>query len=179
MLFSFLIQTLDRGKVVVGTTVSFNVHAHGFNHFELIAVAVNLKDLSLVFLEEPGDWEHELLSVWQTDIWIIVGNFEQTQIVGVMPLFKSANQVLWIPFSVSFLWQIFTEGLDVIVVTSHKDYAVGVDVLLELRLHHFSKCLFVDWVFFCWHLFALFIDGGRLFLWRLRNNEKYLLRSFV
>lgn len=53
--FTLVVEALDRVEVVVAAAVSFDVDAHGLQHFKLVASAVNFKDLSLVLLEEASD----------------------------------------------------------------------------------------------------------------------------
>ena len=54
-ILTLMVEALDRAEVVVTAAVSFDVDAHSFQHFKLVAGAVNFKDLSLILLEEAGD----------------------------------------------------------------------------------------------------------------------------
>ena len=53
MFLSFLVKFVDGWKVVVGSTISFDVDAHWLEHLKVLTIAILLKDLSLVLLEEP------------------------------------------------------------------------------------------------------------------------------
>ena len=53
MLLSFLVKFVDGRKVVVGSTISFDVDTHWLEHLKDLTIAILLKDLSLVLLEEP------------------------------------------------------------------------------------------------------------------------------
>ena len=53
MLLSFVVKTLHRAKIVIGTAVSFYINSHAFENFELVSVKVDLENLSLVLLEKP------------------------------------------------------------------------------------------------------------------------------
>jgi len=97
-----------------------------------------------------------------------------------MELPQSPLNILVGPFEiVSFTVQFFGARLNKSVFSSNINNAVGVDVLLELRLHHFSQSLLINFFFSCWNLIALFVYSWRFFLWGIWLDDENLLSRYI
>lgn len=82
--FSFFIELVHRGEIIVAATVTLNIDSHAFENLELVAVGIDLKHFGLVFMEEASHWEHP---------WHVVGSTERGGIVCVM---EEAKRVVFI-----------------------------------------------------------------------------------
>ena len=45
--------------------ISFDVNPHGFEHFKLLTIAINLEHFSFVLLEEPYHWVVICISIYE------------------------------------------------------------------------------------------------------------------
>lgn len=88
VLFSFVVEVLDRLQVVVRSSESLDVNAHAFEHLVLVLGGVHLEDISVVGLKELHGW---LLTILMGELGRVVimelMNFilQRTQV----PLFSS------------------------------------------------------------------------------------------
>ena len=92
MLLSFHIQFFYWWQVVVRSSIALDVHAHGLEHFELVAFMVNLEDLCLVFLVETSHgvfWYQSFFGM--SKIWVAVSDLIKTEVIILVVLFKTSR----------------------------------------------------------------------------------------
>lgn len=169
VLLALLVQLVDRGKVVVRSSITFNINSHVFEHFELVSIRLEFKHLGLMLLVEPRHRVLLWLGLGVAEISAVVRLLEKRDVVLVVEILKSAMHVIGRPFIVLVIVLTGTLYKNAII-SSDVDYAVRVDVCLELWIVQLCEFLRVHFFFLNGLLFAVFVEYWGLLRGLLRND---------
>ena len=89
-------------EVVVRPATALYVDAHALEHLKLLSIAVDLKDFSLVLLEESDEGELWFLRLGVAKVCSRLGCGKQINVVVLTISLKSSFEVLGIPFHIIF-----------------------------------------------------------------------------